>query len=47
MNSLAQYAGVAALAGPQDHVAAMREEYRAKRQIVLDGLGRMPGIALD
>lgn len=47
VNSLAQYAGVAALAGPQDHVAAMREEYRAKRQIVLDGLGRMPGIALD
>ena len=38
VNSLAQYAGVAALAGPQDHVAAMREEYRAKRQIVLDGL---------
>lgn len=25
VNSLAQYAGVAALAGPQDHVAAMRE----------------------
>lgn len=32
VNSLAQYAGVAALAGPQDHVAAMREEYRAKRR---------------
>ena len=38
VNSLAQYAGVAALAGPQDHVAAMREEYRTKRQIVLDEL---------
>lgn len=35
VNSLAQYAGVAALAGPQDNVAAMREEYRAKRRIVL------------
>lgn len=46
VNSLAQYAGVAALAGPQDHVAAMREEYRAKRQIVLDGLAGCPVLRL-
>ena len=46
VNSLAQYAGVAALAGPQDNVAAMREEYRAKRQIVLDGLAGCPVLRL-
>lgn len=39
-------AAVAALAGPQDHVAAMREEYRAKRQIVLDGLAGCPVLRL-
>ena len=46
VNSLSQYAGVAALTGPQDHVAAMREEYRAKRQIVLDGLAGCPVLRL-
>ena len=46
VNSLSQYAGVAALTGPQDHVAAMREEYRAKRQIVLDGLTDCPVLRL-
>lgn len=46
VNSLSQYAGVAALTGPQDHVAAMREEYRAKRQIVLDGLADCPVLRL-
>lgn len=38
VNSTAQYAAVAALTGPQEHVTAMREEYRTKRQIVLDEL---------
>lgn len=38
VNSTAQYAAVAALTGPQEHVTAMREEYCAKRQIVLDEL---------
>ncbi|TPF77891.1 aspartate aminotransferase [Bifidobacterium sp. UTCIF-3] len=46
VNSLSQYAGVAAMAGPQDHVDAMREEYRAKRQIVLDGLAGCPVLRL-
>lgn len=46
VNSLSQYAGVAALTGPQDHVAAMREEYRAKRQIVLEGLADCPVLRL-
>lgn len=38
VNSTAQYAGMAALNGPQEQVEAMREEYRRKRQLVLDGL---------
>lgn len=46
VNSLSQYAGVAALTGPQDHVAAMREDYRVKRQIVLDGLAGCPVLRL-
>ena len=32
VNSTAQYAAVAALTGPQEHVTAMREEYRTKRR---------------
>lgn len=46
VNSLAQYAGVAALTGPQNNVAAMREEYRTKRQIVLDELDDCPMLRL-
>jgi aminotransferase len=46
VNSLAQYAGVAALTGPQDHIDAMREEYRAKRRIVIDGFAGCPVLRL-
>jgi aminotransferase len=46
VNATAQYAGAAALAGPRDHIAAMREEYRAKRQIVLDELAGSPALSL-
>lgn len=38
VNSTAQYGGVAALTGPQDHVRQMREEYREKRNLVLNAL---------
>lgn len=38
VNSTAQYGAVAALTGPQDHVRAMREEYRKKRRLVMEGL---------
>lgn len=38
VNSTSQYAAVAALNGPLDHVAAMREAYGRKRQIVIDAL---------
>lgn len=46
VNSTAQYGGVAALTGPQDHVREMREEYRAKRQLVIDGLANCNALRL-
>ena len=39
-----QDAGIAALRGPQDCVAAMRAEYRARRDLVVEGLNAIPGI---
>ncbi|MCH4209757.1 pyridoxal phosphate-dependent aminotransferase [Bifidobacterium sp.] len=46
VNATAQYAGTAALAGPRDHIAAMREDYRVKRQIVLDELAASDVLSL-
>ena len=46
VNSTAQYAAVAALIGPQDHVVAMREEYRAKRGIVIDAFAGCEALRL-
>jgi aspartate/methionine/tyrosine aminotransferase len=40
-----QHAGVAALTGPQDHVNAMVDEFRARRDLVVDGLEALPGIS--
>ena len=31
VNSLAQWAALAAVTGPQEHLAAMRDEYTARR----------------
>jgi aspartate aminotransferase len=42
-SSFEQMAAVEALNGPQDEVAAMVEEFRARRQIVVDGLNSIPG----
>jgi len=36
-----QYAGIAALRGPQDSVATMREVYRERRDTVVQGLNQM------
>jgi aspartate aminotransferase len=38
-----QMAAVEALTGPQDAVDAMVEEFRVRRQLVVDGLNRIPG----
>lgn len=47
VNSIAQKAAVAALTGPQDDVAAMREEYRRRRDLLVEGLSNLPGIAVE
>ncbi len=44
-SSIGQAAAVAALEGPQDGVAAMAEVYRARRDLVVDALNRIPGLS--
>ena len=44
VNSAAQFAGIAALKGPQDSVAAMRAEFDLRRKAVTVGLNRLPGV---
>jgi aspartate/methionine/tyrosine aminotransferase len=39
-----QIGGVAALTGPQDAPAAMMDEFRVRRDIVVDGLNALPGV---
>ena len=43
-NSIAQWAGVEALTGPQESVATMLAEYTARREWLLKALGDIPGI---
>jgi aspartate aminotransferase len=43
-NSIAQWAAVAALTGPQDSVAAMLAEYTARRAWLLGALKEIPGM---
>jgi aspartate aminotransferase len=40
-----QHAGLAALTGPQDHVAEMVQEFQARRELVVDGLNALPGVS--
>ncbi|NJD59304.1 MAG: aspartate aminotransferase [Anaerolineales bacterium] len=39
-----QLAGIAALSGPQDEVNAMLSQYQLRRDLLVDGLNRIPGI---
>jgi len=41
--SFTQVAGVAALRGDQSGVDAMREEFRRRRSVIVEGLNRIPG----
>ncbi|MGA3139147.1 MAG: pyridoxal phosphate-dependent aminotransferase [Xanthobacteraceae bacterium] len=45
VNAAAQYAGLAALTGPQDAVGGMVAEFDRRRQVVVDGLNQLPGIS--
>jgi len=44
VNAPAQYAGLAALTGPQDAVAEMLREFDARRTLVVDGLNALPNV---
>jgi aspartate aminotransferase len=45
VSSVGQAAAAAALDGPQEIVGEMRDEYRRRRDLVVDALNRMPGIS--
>ncbi|PZC47269.1 MAG: Aspartate/methionine/tyrosine aminotransferase [Chloroflexi bacterium] len=43
VNAVAQYAGLAALEGPQDDVGRMVRAFDERRQIIVEGLNSLPG----
>src|SRR4051794_31581685 len=45
VNASAQYAGLAALTGPQDEVLKMVAEFDRRRKVVVEGLNRLPGVS--
>ncbi len=45
VNAPAQYAGIAALTGPQDAVVHMREQFDKRRKLVVEGLNKLPGVS--
>jgi aspartate aminotransferase len=45
-NSIAQAAAIEALTGPQDDVKTMMAEFRARREIVVERIRRLPGVKL-
>lgn len=47
VNAATQYAGMAALNGPQDAVAEMMIAFARRRRLVVDGLNNLPGITCD
>ena len=45
VNAPSQYAGIAALTGPQDATRAMIAEFDKRRKIVVEGLNKLPGVS--
>jgi aspartate/methionine/tyrosine aminotransferase len=45
VNASAQFAGLAALTGPQDEVWKMIAEFDKRRKVVVDGLNKLPGVS--
>jgi len=45
VNAPAQYAGIAALTGPQTEVEKMIAEFDRRRKVVTDGLNALPGVS--
>jgi aspartate aminotransferase len=44
VNSLAQWGALAAVTGPQDHLATMRAEYTVRRDLMVEALRGIPGV---
>jgi len=44
-SSIAQWAAVEALAGPQDEVAKMAGEFDRRRRVIVQGLNALPGVS--
>jgi aspartate aminotransferase len=44
VNAPTQFAGIAALTGPQDEARAMVAEFDRRRAVVVDGLNQLPGV---
>ena len=44
VNAPAQFAGIAALTGPQDEALAMVAEFDKRRKVVTEGLNKLPGV---
>jgi aspartate aminotransferase len=44
-SSVAQWAAVEALTGPQDEVAKMAGEFDRRRRVMIEGLGAIPGVS--
>ena len=44
-NAFAQAGAVAALTGPQDEPDRFREEFMARRELIIDGLNAIPGVS--
>ena len=45
VNAPTQYAGLAALTGPQDAVAHMRTEFDKRRKVIVEELNKLPGVS--
>jgi aspartate aminotransferase len=45
VNAATQYAGIAALTGPQDEITKMVAEFDARRKTVVAGLNRLPSVS--
>ena len=44
MNASAQFAGIAALEGPQDSVGEMVAAFDERRNVIVEGLNALPGV---
>ncbi|MEA5003043.1 MAG: pyridoxal phosphate-dependent aminotransferase [Christensenella sp.] len=43
--SIAQFAGIAALTGPRDEIIAMREEFNARRKMMVEMINKIDGLS--